>query len=96
MDHLLETEHENERIVPGLSRPPRAGSQRLIAAEFGIPPNLVNDYQAGCSCLHLLWACYAWPCARLRLRGKVRSIFSPVRSVNSWCLPVTWRHRLRT
>jgi hypothetical protein len=56
MDHLLEIEHDNERMFSaGSSHGAQwAGSQRLIATEFGIPPSLVNAYRAGCSCLHLL------------------------------------------
>ena len=51
MDHLLETEHENERIVLGLLSSVEtdgARSQRLIAAELGIALGLVNAYLKRC------------------------------------------------
>lgn len=47
MDHLLESEHENERIVLGLLSSVEsdgARSQRHIAAELGIALGLVNAY----------------------------------------------------
>src|ERR1700735_2393758 len=47
MDHLLQTEHENERIVLGLLSSVEtdgARSQRHIAAELGIALGLVNAY----------------------------------------------------
>jgi DNA-binding MarR family transcriptional regulator len=51
MDRLLETEHENERIVLGvLSSVEHDGdkSQRRIAAELGIALGLVNAYLKRC------------------------------------------------
>jgi DNA-binding MarR family transcriptional regulator len=51
MDRLLETEHENERIVLGLlSSVENDGdrSQRRIAAELGIALGLVNAYLKRC------------------------------------------------
>ena len=51
MDRLLETEHENERIVLGLLSSvdtDGARSQRLIAAELGIALGLVNAYLKRC------------------------------------------------
>jgi DNA-binding MarR family transcriptional regulator len=51
MDRLLDTEHENERIVLGLlSSVERDGdrSQRHIAAELGIALGLVNAYLKRC------------------------------------------------
>ena len=51
MDRLLETEHENERIVLGLLSSVEndgARSQRLIAAELGIALGLVNAYLKRC------------------------------------------------
>jgi DNA-binding MarR family transcriptional regulator len=51
MDHLLETEHENERIVLGLLSSVEtdgARSQRLMAAELGIALGLVNAYLKRC------------------------------------------------
>src|ERR1700749_1759213 len=51
MDHLLETEHENERIVLGLLSSVEsdgARSQRHIAAELGIALGLVNVYLKRC------------------------------------------------
>ena len=51
MDHLLETEHENERIVLGLLSSvdnDGARSQRRIAAELGIALGLVNAYLKRC------------------------------------------------
>jgi predicted transcriptional regulator len=51
MDHLLETEHENERIVLGLLSSVEtdgARSQRKIAAELGIALGLVNAYLKRC------------------------------------------------
>src|SRR6201985_745629 len=51
MDHLLETEHENERIVLGLLSSVEtdgARSQRHIAAELGIALGLVNAYLKRC------------------------------------------------
>src|SRR5690349_8594983 len=51
MDHLLETEHENERIVLGLLSSVEsdgARSQRRIAAELGIALGLVNAYLKRC------------------------------------------------
>jgi DNA-binding MarR family transcriptional regulator len=51
MDHLLDTEHENERIVLGLlSSVEHDGdrSQRHIAAELGIALGLVNAYLKRC------------------------------------------------
>ena len=51
MDHLLDTEHENERIVLGLlSSVEHDGdrSQRRIAAELGIALGLVNAYLKRC------------------------------------------------
>jgi DNA-binding MarR family transcriptional regulator len=47
MDHLLDTEHENERIVLGLLNSVEHDgdrSQRHIAAELGIALGLVNAY----------------------------------------------------
>jgi DNA-binding MarR family transcriptional regulator len=51
MDHLLETEHENERIVLGLLSSVESDgerSQRHIAAELGIALGLVNAYLKRC------------------------------------------------
>jgi len=51
MDRLLETEHENERIVLGLLSSVEtdgARSQRLMAAELGIALGLVNAYLKRC------------------------------------------------
>jgi predicted transcriptional regulator len=51
LDHLLETEHENERIVLGLLSSVEndgARSQRRIAAELGIALGLVNAYLKRC------------------------------------------------
>src|ERR1700756_4183948 len=51
MDHLVETEHENERIVLGLLSSVEtdgARSQRRIAAELGIALGLVNAYLKRC------------------------------------------------
>jgi len=51
LDHLLETEHENERIVLGLLSSVEndgARSQRSIAAELGIALGLVNAYLKRC------------------------------------------------
>ena len=51
MDHLLNTEHENKRIVLGLlSSVEHDGdrSQRRIAAELGIALGLVNAYLKRC------------------------------------------------
>ena len=51
MDHLLETERENERIVLGLLSSVEsdgARSQRHIAAELGIALGLVNAYLKRC------------------------------------------------
>jgi len=51
MDHLLETEHENERIVLGLLSSVEsdgARSQRRMAAELGIALGLVNAYLKRC------------------------------------------------
>src|SRR5579862_4400084 len=51
MDHLLETEHENERIVLGLLTSVEHDgkrSQRHIAAELGIALGLVNAYLKRC------------------------------------------------
>src|SRR5690242_11576743 len=51
MDRLLETEHENERIVLGLLSSVEtdgARSQRRIAAELGIALGLVNAYLKRC------------------------------------------------
>jgi predicted transcriptional regulator len=51
MDRLLETAHENERIVLGLLSSVEndgARSQRLIAAELGIALGLVNAYLKRC------------------------------------------------
>ena len=51
MDRLLETEHENERIVLGLLSSVEtdgARSQRHIAAELGIALGLVNAYLKRC------------------------------------------------
>jgi len=51
MDHLLDTEHENERIVLGLpSSVENDGerSQRRMAAELGIALGLVNAYFKRC------------------------------------------------
>jgi DNA-binding MarR family transcriptional regulator len=51
MDHLLETEHENERIVLGLLNSVEhdgARSQRHMAAELGIALGLVNAYLKRC------------------------------------------------
>src|SRR3984957_16178154 len=51
MDHLLETEHANERIVLGLLSSVEtdgARSQRLMAAELGIALGLVNAYLKRC------------------------------------------------
>src|ERR1700760_4115080 len=51
MDHLLDTEHENERIVLGLLNSVEqdgAQSQRHLAAELGIALGLVNAYLKRC------------------------------------------------
>jgi DNA-binding MarR family transcriptional regulator len=51
MDHLLETEHENERIVLSLLSSVESDgerSQRRIAAELGIALGLVNAYLKRC------------------------------------------------
>jgi DNA-binding MarR family transcriptional regulator len=51
MDRLLETEHENERIVLGLLSSVESDgerSQRHIAAELGIALGLVNAYLKRC------------------------------------------------
>ena len=51
MDHLLNTEHENERIVLGLLSSVEsdgARSQRHMAAELGIALGLVNAYLKRC------------------------------------------------
>src|ERR1700738_3967293 len=51
MDRLLDTEHENERIVLGLLsslESDGARSQRHIAAELGIALGLVNAYLKRC------------------------------------------------
>jgi predicted transcriptional regulator len=51
MDRLLDTEHENERIVLGLLsslETDGARSQRRIAAELGIALGLVNAYLKRC------------------------------------------------
>jgi DNA-binding MarR family transcriptional regulator len=51
MEQLLNTEHENERIVLGLLSSVEtdgARSQRLIAAELGIALGLVNAYLKRC------------------------------------------------
>src|SRR6201990_348111 len=51
MDHLLQTEHENERIVLGLLSSVEsdgARSQRRIAAELGVALGLVNAYLKRC------------------------------------------------
>jgi DNA-binding MarR family transcriptional regulator len=51
MDHLLDTEHENERIVLGLLNSVEHDgerSQRNIAAELGIALGLVNAYLKRC------------------------------------------------
>jgi predicted transcriptional regulator len=51
MDHLLNTEHENERIVLDLLSSVEsdgARSQRRIAAELGIALGLVNAYLKRC------------------------------------------------
>ena len=51
MDRLVETEHENERIVLGLLSSVEtdgARSQRRIAAELGIALGLVNAYLKRC------------------------------------------------
>src|SRR5579863_4509642 len=51
MDHLLETEHENVRIVLGLLSSVEtdgARSQRHIAAELGIALGLANAYLKRC------------------------------------------------
>src|ERR1700740_2848518 len=51
MDRLLETEHDNERIVLGLLSSVEsdgARSQRHIAAELGIALGLVNAYFKRC------------------------------------------------
>jgi predicted transcriptional regulator len=51
MDRLLETGHDNERIVLGLLSSVEtdgARSQRLIAAELGIALGLVNAYLKRC------------------------------------------------
>src|SRR6266480_2486531 len=51
MDRLLDTEHENERIVLGLLNSVEADggrSQRHIAAELGIALGLVNAYLKRC------------------------------------------------
>src|SRR5882757_10814579 len=51
MDRLLETEHENERVVLGLLNSVEQDgerSQRHIAAELGIALGLVNAYLKRC------------------------------------------------
>src|ERR1700730_1091764 len=51
MDHLLDTEHESERIVLGLLNSVEHDgdrSQRRIAAELGIALGLVNAYLKRC------------------------------------------------
>jgi DNA-binding MarR family transcriptional regulator len=51
VDHLVDTEHENERIVLGLLSSVEtdgARSQRRIAAELGIALGLVNAYLKRC------------------------------------------------
>src|SRR5438445_12681686 len=51
MDHLSDTEHENERIVLGLLNSVEhhsERSQRHIAAELGIALGLVNAYLKRC------------------------------------------------
>jgi DNA-binding MarR family transcriptional regulator len=51
MDRLLDTEHENERIVLGLLSSVEtdgARSQRRIAAELGVALGLVNAYLKRC------------------------------------------------
>jgi DNA-binding MarR family transcriptional regulator len=51
MNHLVETEHENERIVLGLLSSLETDgdrSQRRIAAELGIALGLVNAYLKRC------------------------------------------------
>ena len=51
MDHLVDTEHENERIVLGLLSSVETDgdrSQRRIAAELGIALGLVNAYLKRC------------------------------------------------
>src|SRR3974390_26659 len=51
MDHLVETEHENDRIVLGLLSSVETDgdkSQRRIAAELGIALGLVNAYLKRC------------------------------------------------
>jgi len=51
MDRLLDTEHENERIVLGLLSSVEHGgekSQRRIAADLGIALGLVNAYLKRC------------------------------------------------
>src|SRR5215510_16125972 len=51
MERLVETEHENERIVLGLLSSVEsdgARSQRRIAAELGIARGLVNAYLKRC------------------------------------------------
>jgi DNA-binding MarR family transcriptional regulator len=51
MDHLADTEHENERIVLGLLSSVEsdgARSQRHLAAELGIALGLVNAYLKRC------------------------------------------------
>jgi len=51
MDRLLETEHQNERIVLGLLSSVETDgtrSQRVIAAELGIALGLVNAYLKRC------------------------------------------------
>jgi predicted transcriptional regulator len=51
MDRLVETEHENERIVLGLLSSVQTDgdrSQRRIAAELGIALGLVNAYLRRC------------------------------------------------
>jgi hypothetical protein len=51
MDHLVDTEHENERIVLGLLSSVETDgdrSQRRMAAELGIALGLVNAYLKRC------------------------------------------------
>jgi DNA-binding MarR family transcriptional regulator len=51
MDHLVDTEHENERIVLGLLSSVETDggrSQRRIAADLGIALGLVNAYLKRC------------------------------------------------
>ncbi len=69
MDRLLETEHENERIVLGLLNSVENDgerSQRHIAAELGIALGLVNAYLKRCVKKGLVKVHDA-PCTALRL-----------------------------